>query len=118
MNIFWDGCPVSSRFGASSSGAAPEVALESRKANLLDFLFCSFCAQCAATLLGGIPLAIAYMAISTLVVLPDDDSSCSLTRQASGDKYFEVCSLVLFVTKFAATSESTVGVHGACQAMA
>ncbi len=29
-----------------------------------------------------------------------------------------MCSLVLFVTKFAATSESTVGVPGACQAMA
>ncbi len=77
---------MSSRSGASSSGAAPEVAPESRKAILLDFLFASFRAQCAATLLDGIPLAIANMAISTLVVLPDDDSSCSLTRQASGDQ--------------------------------
>jgi hypothetical protein len=36
--------------------------------------------------LDGIPLAIANMAISTLVVLPDDDSSCSSTRQAGGDQ--------------------------------
>ncbi len=118
MKVFWDGCPVSSRSGVSSSGAAPEVDPESRKANLLDFLFCSFCAQCTTTLLDGIPLAIANMAISTLVVLPDDDSSCSSTRQASGNQLFEVCSLVLFVTMFAATSESTVDVPGACQAMA
>jgi hypothetical protein len=61
-----------------------EVALESRKANLLDFLFCSFHAQCAATLLDGIPLAIANMAIPMLVILSDEDSSCSSTRQASG----------------------------------
>jgi hypothetical protein len=86
MKVFWDGCPVSSRSGESSSGDAPEVALESRKANLVDFLFCSFCAQCAATLLDGIPLAIADMAIPTLVVLSDGDSSCSLAGQASGDQ--------------------------------
>ncbi len=70
MKVFWDGCPVLSRSSASSSGSALEVAPESRKANLLDFLFCSFCTQCAATLLDGIPLAIADMAIPTLVVLP------------------------------------------------
>jgi hypothetical protein len=86
MKVFWDGCPVLSRSGASSYGAAPEVAPESRKANLLDFLFGSFCAQCAATLLDGIPLAIADMAISTLVVLLDDDSSCSVAGQASRDR--------------------------------
>ncbi len=86
MKVLWDGCPVLSRSGASSSSAAPEVAPESRKGNLLDFLFCSFCAHCATTLLDRIHLAIANMAISTLVVLPDDDSSCSLTRQASGNQ--------------------------------
>ncbi len=86
MKVFWDGCPVSSRSGASSSGAAPEVALESRKANLFDFLSCSFHAQCAAILLDGIPLAIADMAILTLVVVSDGDSSCSLAGQASRDQ--------------------------------
>jgi hypothetical protein len=39
-----------------------------------------------ATLLDGIPLAIANMAISTLVVLSDGDSPCSLAGQASGDQ--------------------------------
>ncbi len=67
INVFWDGCPVSSRSGASSSGAAPEVAPESRKANLLDFLFCSFCAQCAAILLGEFPVTVADMAFLMLV---------------------------------------------------
>jgi hypothetical protein len=86
MKVFWDGCPVLSRSGGSSSGAAPEVAPESRKANLLDFLFCSFCTQCAATLLDRIPLAVADMAILTLVVLSDGDSSCSLAGQASRDQ--------------------------------
>ncbi len=85
MKVFWDGCPVSSRSSASSSGAAPEVAPESRKVNLLDFLFCSFYAQCTTTLLDGIPLAIADMAIPTLVVLSDGESSCSSAGQASGD---------------------------------
>ena len=86
MNVFWDGCPVLSRPGASSSGAAPEVAPESRKVNLLDFLFCSFYAQCTTTLLDGIPLAIADMAIPTLVVLSDGESSFSSTGQARGDQ--------------------------------
>ncbi len=86
MKVFWDGCPVSSRSGASSSGAAPEVAPESRNANLYDFLLCNFCTQCVATLLDGIPFTITNMAISTLVVLSDDVFSCSLTRQVSGDQ--------------------------------
>jgi hypothetical protein len=84
MNVFWDDCLVPSGSGAFSSGAAQEVALESRKANLLDFLFCSFRAQCATTLFDGTPLAIANMAISMLVVLPDDDFSCSLTGRQMG----------------------------------
>jgi hypothetical protein len=67
MNVFRDGCPVSSRSSGSSSGAAPEVAPESKKANLLDFLFCRFCAQCAAILLGGFPVTISDMAFLMLV---------------------------------------------------
>ena len=61
INVFLDGCPVSSRSGSSSAGAAPEVAPESRKANRLDFLVCSFRAQCAATLLGGFSVVIVDM---------------------------------------------------------
>ncbi len=67
INVFLEGCPVSIRSGSSSAGAAPEVAPESRKANRLNFLLCSFCAQCAATLLGGLTVTIAYMAFSLLV---------------------------------------------------
>jgi hypothetical protein len=67
ITAFVDGCPVSSRSGLSSSGAAPKDAPESRKANLLDFLLCNFCAQFAATLLVGPEFAIADRALSALV---------------------------------------------------
>ena len=67
INVFLEDCLVSIRSGLSSAGAAPEVAPESRKANRLSFLLCSFCAQCAATLLGGLPVPIADMALSMLV---------------------------------------------------
>ena len=86
INVFLDGCPVSSMSGLSSAGAAPEVAPESRKANRLDFLLCNFCAQCTATLLGGFLVMIADMALSLLVWLSVIGSSCSLTEQASGDQ--------------------------------
>ena len=86
INVFLDGCPVSSRSGSSSAGAAPEVAPESRKANRLDFLVCSFRAQCAATLLGGFLVMIVDMALSLLVWLSVIGFSCSLTGQASGDQ--------------------------------
>ncbi len=65
--VFMDGCLVSSKSGWSSSGAAPKVAPESKKANLLDFLLCNFCTQCTATLLVGPPFAIADRALSALV---------------------------------------------------
>jgi len=67
INVFLEDCPVSMRSGSSSAGAAPEVAPESRKANRLNFLLCSFRAQCAATLLGGFTVTIADMAFSLLV---------------------------------------------------
>ncbi len=66
-NVFLDGCPVSTRSGLFSAGAAPEVAPKSRKANRLNFLLCNFRVQCAATLLGGLPVVIADMALSMLV---------------------------------------------------
>jgi hypothetical protein len=65
--FFLDGCPVLTRSGMSSSGAAPDVAPESRKANRLSFLLCNFRAQCAATSLMGLPVPIADMALSMLV---------------------------------------------------
>ena len=86
INVFLDGCPVSSRSGSSSAGAAPEVAPESRKANRLDFLVCSFRAQCAATLLGGFSVVIVDMALSLLVWLSVIGYSFSSTGQASGDQ--------------------------------
>jgi hypothetical protein len=67
MHVFLDGCPVSTRSGPSSAGAAPEVAPKSRKANLFNFLLCNFHAQCAATLFGGFPVVIADMSLSMLV---------------------------------------------------
>jgi hypothetical protein len=67
INVFLDGCPVSTRSDSSSAGAAPEVAPESRKANRLNFLLCNFCVQCTPTLLGGLPVMIADMALSMLV---------------------------------------------------
>ena len=67
MNVFLDCCSVSTRSGSSSAGAAPEVAPKSRKVNRLNFLLCSFCAQCAATLLGGLPFPTADKALSMLV---------------------------------------------------
>ena len=67
INVFLEDCPVSIRSGSSSAGAAPEVAPESRKANPLNFLLCSFRVQCAATLLGGLSVTIADMAFSMLV---------------------------------------------------
>ena len=42
INVFLDGCQVSSRSGSSSAGAAPEVAPKSRKVNCLNFLLCNF----------------------------------------------------------------------------
>ena len=74
----------------SSAGAALEVAPKSRKANLLNCLLCSFFAQCAATLLGGIPFPIANRALSMLARASacgsSCSSSCSLTRQVSGNQ--------------------------------
>ena len=67
MNVFLDGCPVSSRSGLTSSGAAPDVAPESRKATHLSLLMLNFCAQCNSGLLGGIPLPMADRAVSMLV---------------------------------------------------
>jgi hypothetical protein len=67
ITVLLEGCLVSSRSGSCSSGAAPVIAPESRKANLLDFLLCSFCAKCAATLFDGPLFTIADRALSTLV---------------------------------------------------
>ena len=74
MNVFLDISPVSSRSCSSSSGAAPDVAPESKKAYRRNFLFANLCAQCVATLLVGWPSVLAHMAISLLdgsvLVLP------------------------------------------------
>jgi hypothetical protein len=67
INVFLEDCLVSTRSSLSSAGAAPEAAPESRKVTRLNFLLCSFRAQCAATLLGGLPVTIADMAFSMLV---------------------------------------------------
>ena len=84
--FFLDGCPVLARSGSSSAGAAPEVAPKSRKANCLNFLLWSFFAQWAPTLLGGLPFPIPDKALSMLVGESGCGSSCSSTRQASGDQ--------------------------------
>ena len=90
IKVFLDGCHVSARSGSSSAGAAPEVAPESRNANRLNCLLCSFFPQCVATLLGGLPFPIADRALSMLAGESDCDSSCSSycssTRQVSGDQ--------------------------------
>ena len=86
INVFLDGCPVSTRSSSTSAGAAPEVAPESRKANRLDFLVCSFRAQCAATLLGEFLVVIVDMALSLLVWLSVIGYSFSSAGQASGDQ--------------------------------
>ena len=96
MNVFLDGCPVSSSSGSTSSGAAPEVAPESRKATRLSLLILNFCAQYYSCLLGGIPFPIADRAVLMLagefccgpfgVGESDCGSSCSLTRQVSRDQ--------------------------------
>ena len=96
IKVFLDGCPVSSRSGLTSSGAAPEVAPESRNATCLSLLILNFRAQCNSCLLGGIPLPIAARAVLMLAgefwcgpfVVGESDfgSSCSLTRQVSGDQ--------------------------------
>ena len=87
---------MSSRSSSTSSGAAPEVAPESRNATRLSLLILNFLAQCDSCLLGGIPLPIADRAVSMLAgefccgpfVVGESDfgSSCSSTRQVSGDQ--------------------------------
>ena len=67
IKVFLDGCPVLARSGSFYAGAAPEVAPKSRKVNLLSFLLCGFRAQCAATLLSGLPFPISDKALSMLV---------------------------------------------------
>ncbi len=64
IQVFSDECPVSSSSSLTSSGAAPEVAPESRKATCLSLLMLNFLAQCDSCLLGGIPLPIADRAVS------------------------------------------------------
>ena len=64
MKVFSDGCLVSSRYVSTSSGAAPDVAPESRKATRLSPLMLNFRAQCNSSLLGGIPLPMADRAVS------------------------------------------------------
>ena len=96
IKVFSDGWPVSSRSSSTSSGAAPEVAPKSRNANRLSLLILNFCAQCNSCLLGGIPLPIADRADSMLAGgfwcvafvsgRSDFGSSCSSTRQVSGDQ--------------------------------
>ena len=96
MNVFLDGCLVSSRSGLTSSGAAPDVAPESRKATCFSLLMLNCCARCNSSLLGGIPLPMADRAVSMLAGESDCGSfgagvadcgfSCSLTRQVSGDQ--------------------------------
>jgi hypothetical protein len=87
IKVFLDGCPVSARSGSSSDGAAPEVAPESRNANRFSFMLCSCFAQCAAILLSALSFPIADRALSMLAGGSDCcSSSCSLTRQVSGDQ--------------------------------
>ena len=86
---------MSSKSGLTS-GAAPEVAPESRKATCLSLLMLNFCAQCDSSLLGGIPLPMSDKAVSMLAGesdcglfgagVSDCGSSCSSTRQVSGDQ--------------------------------
>ena len=96
IKVFSDGCPVSSRSSSTSSGAAPEVAPESRNATRLILFILNFRDQCNSCLLGGIPLPIADKAVLMLagafccgpfgVGESDFGSSCSSTRQVSGDQ--------------------------------
>ncbi len=91
MKVFVDLSPVSSNLSVSSSGPAPEVALESNIPVFLVFLFAIFRAQCAATLLRLLLPACADKIISTLVGSSScpssfSFSSCASTRQNSGDQ--------------------------------
>jgi hypothetical protein len=117
MNIFLDMSLVSLRSGSSSSGAALDVAPKSKKAYWHAFLFANLLAQCAATLLVGWPSAIAIMATYPLVWCSCACSSCSLTRQASGDQKLDVCSWALCAILGATISKSTLLVPGVCQVM-
>jgi hypothetical protein len=86
MHVFMEILPVLLRSCLSSSRAAPDVAPKSKKAYWHDFMFANLHAQCAATLLVGWPSVLASMAISSLVGCSCACSSCSSTRQVSGDQ--------------------------------
>ncbi len=89
MKILVDDSPVSTKHSASVSGAAPDVAPVSKIPVLPRCLLCVFRAQCAATLLVGPMVDVTVMAKSALVcccLSEFDLSSCSSTRQASGDQ--------------------------------
>ena len=70
----------------SSTGAAPDVAPLSKMPVFRAHLFSTLRSQCAATLLPGRVSVKTDITFDVGVVVLDSISSCSLTRQVSGDQ--------------------------------
>jgi len=70
-------------------------------------------------LVGRLMSVVAVIAQSTLVFVSSKSniSSCSLTRQASGDQYLLVLVAARFLTDFTDTGTTSIVVPGPCQAV-
>ena len=87
QKVLLDICPESSKLPSYSTGAAPDVAPLSKMPVFPARLFSTLRAQCAATLLPGhvsvtTDIIMAMLVRSSLIPI----SSCSSTRQVSGDQ--------------------------------